>query len=134
MTMNTAWPEGLDPQDPDSTFVDGDHEYAVRVAPATFPTAFLFGSGTAVTLGEVIFTFALGVIAKWGDRRWKVAVLRAPLKKPAFWHAIDLEYVAVDEAEPRQLEILRSWDSRHRSTQPAIPLNEVRRLRRATRR
>jgi hypothetical protein len=136
-TMSPTWPHGLDPESPDDVFVDGEHEYAVRAAPAAFPTLFMFGGGAGGTLSEVIFKFLVvltsGLIAVRRDSRWKVVVVRAALKKPALWHAIDVEFTEADDAERRQVEILRSWDSRQRADQAVMRLREVRRLRRDTR-
>jgi hypothetical protein len=135
--LSPAWPDGIDPEDPDHVFVDGEYEYAVRAAPAAFPTLFMFGGGAGGTLSEVIFQFLVvltsGLVAARRDSRWKVVVVRAPLKKPALWHATDVEFTGVDDAERRQVEILRSWDSRQRADQAVIRLKEVRRLRRVTR-
>lgn len=127
-TVSATWPHRSDPENIDEVFVDGEHEYAIRVAPAAYPTFFLFGSGRAGTLG-LIFTLAYGVIATWRDKRWKVVVVRAALKKPALWHTIDVEFVKADDAERRQVEILRSWDGRQRAEHAVIRLKDVRRLR-----
>lgn len=131
-TVDSAWPDGLDPEDLDGTFVDGEHEFAVRVAPAAFPTLFMIGGG-ASTLSEVVFrvlvTLVSGIVAVRRDERWKVVVLRAARKKPALWHAIDVEFLDDDDADRRQTEILQSWDSRQRADQTVIQLKALRRLR-----
>lgn len=64
------------------------------------------------------------------DARWKLVVSRTARRFPVWWRTVAIEFHRTEEdAEQRQAQILRNWDSGQYSTRPPIGPRERRRLR-----
>lgn len=129
-----------DATQPDEAFSDGDYVYELSVLPAAFPVRLAQHDGATpwdfgLTILMLLGMLTEGLITRLFDHRWKVVAMRRLNHRRSPWIAVGVEFLATAEsAESRRTEMIRYWVPGHLATAPGIPSDQLRRIRRTSRR
>lgn len=109
-------PSGPNPKHPDWIFRDGKGLGCVRCMPVVVPTwgtrgaHYDFDEGLLLMLAAYLRQLWWRKVLRDNDERWKVVVSRSRRRIPFFCRTLAIEFCDTeDEAEVRQVALLRAW-------------------------